>query len=90
MSATFNLCRGGVFFAALTVLGGFMPTDAQPENKPYAGIPPEAWSVFAEVRAKPGKADELRRVTLPLIALVRSDPKNLVYFCRRTGDRPVI
>lgn len=49
-------------------------------GKGYANIPADSYSVVAEVRAKPGKADELRRATLPLIALVRSDPKNLVYF----------
>ena len=49
-------------------------------GKGYANIPKGAYSVVAEVRAKPGKADELRAATLPLVALVRSDPKNLVYF----------
>jgi quinol monooxygenase YgiN len=46
----------------------------------YAAIPAGAYSVVAEVQAKPGKSEELRAATLPLIALVRSDPKNLVYF----------
>lgn len=46
----------------------------------YQEIPQGAYSVVAQVRAKPGKEDALRAATLPLIALVRSDPKNLVYF----------
>lgn len=46
----------------------------------YAAIPDGAFSVVAEVRAKPGKEGELRAVTLPLVKLVRSDPKNLAYF----------
>jgi quinol monooxygenase YgiN len=46
----------------------------------YDRIPDGAFSVVAEVRAKPGKEDELRAATLPLIRQVRSDPTNLVYF----------
>ena len=38
-------------------------------------VPQGAYSVVAEVRAKPGKEAELRAATLPLVALVRSDPK---------------
>jgi quinol monooxygenase YgiN len=40
------------------------------------------------VRAKPGKEAELRAATLPLIAQVRSDPKNLVYFLQQDRERP--
>ena len=54
----------------------------------YAAVPPDAYSVFAELRAKPGKAAELRRVTIPLIALVRGDPKNLVYFFQEDRESP--
>jgi quinol monooxygenase YgiN len=54
----------------------------------YARVRGGAYSVVAEVRAKPGKESELRAVTLPLIALVRSDPKNLVYFLQEDRDTP--
>jgi quinol monooxygenase YgiN len=54
----------------------------------YAQIPAGAYSIVAEVRAKPGKEAELRAATLPLIALVRSDPKNLVYFLQENRERP--
>jgi quinol monooxygenase YgiN len=54
----------------------------------YAEIPQGAYSVVAQVRAKPGKEDALRAVTLPLIALVRSDPKNLVYFLQEDRAKP--
>ena len=40
------------------------------------------------MRAKPGKADALRAATLPLIALVRGDPKNLVYFLQEDREAP--
>ncbi|MER2268838.1 putative quinol monooxygenase [Methylobacterium oxalidis] len=35
---------------------------------------------MAELRAKPGKEDKLRAVTLQMIELVRADLTNLVYF----------
>jgi quinol monooxygenase YgiN len=54
----------------------------------YANIPPNAYSVFAEVYAKPGKEDELRAATLPLIALVRRDTKNLLHFLQEDREVP--
>lgn len=54
----------------------------------YAQIPSGACSIIAEVRAKPGKEAELRAATLPLIALVRGDPKNLVYFLQENREAP--
>ncbi len=54
----------------------------------YAQIPDGAYSIVAEVRAKPGKEAELRAATLPLVALVRSDPKNLVYFLQEDREAP--
>ena len=57
-------------------------------GKGYSLVPQGAFSVVAEVRAKPGKEAELRAATLPLVALVRSDPKNLVYFLQEDRDSP--
>ena len=54
----------------------------------YKAIPSGAYSIVAEVRAKPGKEAELRAATLPLIALVRSEPKNLVYFLQEDRESP--
>ncbi|MHC4047147.1 putative quinol monooxygenase [Bradyrhizobium sp. 23AC] len=54
----------------------------------YQEIPEGAYSVVAQVRAKPGKEDVLRAATLPLIAKVRSDPKNLVYFLQEDRAKP--
>lgn len=54
----------------------------------YARIANDAYSIVAEVRAKPGKEAELRAVTLPLIDLVRSDPANLVYFLQENRETP--
>lgn len=69
---------------AVTVLAFLsIATTSHAQERPakvYAGVPDGAFSVVAEIRAKPGKEAELRAATLPLIELVRSDPKNLVYF----------
>ncbi len=54
----------------------------------YADVPEAAYSVVAEIRAKPGKEAALREATLPLVALVRSDPKNLVYFFQEDREAP--
>jgi len=54
----------------------------------YAKIPKGAYSIIAEIHAKPGKREDLRAATLPLIHLVRSDPKNLVYFFQEDRDNP--
>lgn len=54
----------------------------------YAKIASGAYSVVAEVQAKPGKEAELRAITLPLIDLVRSDPVNLVYFLQESRETP--
>lgn len=57
-------------------------------GKGYARIPDGAVSIVAEVRAKPGKEAELRAVTLPLVQLVRGDPKNLAYFLQENRETP--
>ncbi|MBJ7403662.1 MAG: antibiotic biosynthesis monooxygenase [Bradyrhizobium sp.] len=54
----------------------------------YQQVPDGAYSVVAQVRAKPGKEDLLRAATLPLIDLVRGDPKNLVYFLQEDRAKP--
>lgn len=75
--------RSAFSVAALTSLGCIVqPASGSAATGPgngYAQVPMGAFSVVAEVRAKPGKEAELRAITLPLIGLVRSDPKNIVY-----------
>ena len=66
-------------------------TSAVAEQAPhvrYQEVRAGAYSVVAQVRAKPGKEDALRAATLPLIALVRGDPKNLVYFLQEDRAKP--
>jgi len=54
----------------------------------YERIPNAAYAVVAQVRAKPGKEDELRRATLPLISQVRREPNNLLYFLQEDREAP--
>jgi len=54
----------------------------------YGAIPAGAYAVVAEVRAKPGKEDALRAITLPLVRQVRAEPNNLVYFLHEDRQTP--
>jgi quinol monooxygenase YgiN len=68
-----------------------LPTAAVAQQAPhvrYQEIREGAYSVVAQVRAKSGKEDALRAATLPLIELVRGDPKNLVYFLQEDRAKP--
>jgi quinol monooxygenase YgiN len=78
-----------LWLCALACIAGVTAASAEGgPGKGYAQVPAGAYSVVAEVRAKPGKEDELRAATLPLIALVRGDPKNLVYFLQEDRESP--
>ncbi|HEY6123977.1 MAG TPA: putative quinol monooxygenase [Steroidobacteraceae bacterium] len=54
----------------------------------YAEIPAGAYSVVAEVRARPGKERQLRDATLSLVAQVRAEPNNLLYFLHEDREAP--
>ncbi len=54
----------------------------------YAEIPATAYAVVAEVQARPGKEGALREATLPLVAKVRAEPNNLLYFLHEDRERP--
>jgi len=54
----------------------------------YARIPSEAYAVVAEIRAKPGREDELRKATLPLVEQVRNEPNNRLYFLHEDRNAP--
>ena len=72
-------CTGAAVAALL--VGGAVSVKAQDKAVArYVDVPAGAYAVVAEVRAKPGKENELRQVTLPLVAAVRREPHNLVYF----------
>jgi quinol monooxygenase YgiN len=54
----------------------------------YDEVPAGAYAVVAEVRAKPGKEGELRAATLPLVAQVRAERGNLLYFLHEDREAP--
>lgn len=76
-----------VLLAGLLFPAGALPAQEGP-GQGYAAVGSGAYSVVAEVRAKPGKEDELRAITLPLVDLVRGDPANLVYFLQENRESP--
>jgi quinol monooxygenase YgiN len=77
-----------VVIALVSVYSGG-PVTAEPASGiRYGAIPESSYSIVAVVRAKPGREAALREATLPLVELVRSDPKNLVYFLQEDREAP--
>jgi len=64
------------------------PKETEAAISRYDKIPGGAYSIVAEVRAKPGKENELRAATLPLVANVRGEPNNLLYFLHEDREAP--
>ena len=54
----------------------------------YEQVTTGAYAVVAEVRARQGKESELRKATLPLVAAVRGEPNNLLYFLHEDREAP--
>jgi len=54
----------------------------------YAHIPNDAYAVVADIRAKPGMEDELRKATLPLVPQVRTEQNNRIYFLHEDRNAP--
>lgn len=80
-----------ILLAAALMFAGSLTAPAEAQHAAgiaYPEIPAGAYSIVAQVRAKAGKEAELREATLPLVALVRSDPKNLVYFLQEDRAAP--
>jgi quinol monooxygenase YgiN len=81
--------RAVAALAALIPVGCAAPGMAQDKaGLRYGEIPNGAYAVVAEVRAKPGMEDKLREATLPLVAQVRSEPNNLLYFLHENREAP--
>ncbi|MEK1871621.1 MAG: antibiotic biosynthesis monooxygenase, partial [Rhizobium altiplani] len=69
MIRTLRLQTSAILLGGL-LAGTVLQTEALAQEGPgqgYAKIASGAYSVVAEVRAKPGKETELRAITLPLI-----------------------
>ena len=89
MRSSHRLLLISTAFMAFGALGVAAPAIAEEATAiRYAAIPRDAYSIVVEVCALPGKEDALRAATLPLVALVRSDPKNLVYFLQEDREIP--
>src|SRR6478736_697365 len=72
----------------VAVLGATSAAAAYSPVARYDAIPPGAYAVVAEVRAKAGKENELRAITLPLVKQVRAEPNNLLYFLHEDWQAP--
>jgi len=73
--------------AASTAVAALALAHAAPSMR-YERIPRETYAVVAQVHAKPGKEEQLRKATLPLISQVRREPNNLVYFLHEDREAP--
>lgn len=74
------------------VAGSALPLNpslaAQSTGLQYDQLPQGAYAVVAEIKAKPGKERELREATLPLVAKVRAERNNLLYFLQEDRNNP--
>jgi quinol monooxygenase YgiN len=78
-----------IALAAIALAAGAeAPAQADRATVRYGAVPETAYAVVAEIRAKPGKADALREATLPLVAAVRNEPNNIVYFLHEDRTAP--
>lgn len=73
---------------AVTVMGAGRATSQDVAIGRYDKVPSGAYAIVAEIRAKPGKENELRAATLPLVAKVRREPNNLLYFLHEDREAP--
>ena len=78
----------GAALAALLMAGAVSVRAQDRAVARYVDVPAGAYAVVAEVRAKPGKENELREATLPLVAAVRREPNNLLYFLHEDRESP--
>jgi quinol monooxygenase YgiN len=87
-----NLSKTGALLTTLLALGLAScvkrGTTQQEARARYTQVPSEAYAVVADVRAKPGMEDELRDATLPLVARVRNEPNNRLYFLHEDREAP--
>ena len=75
-----NRCLTAVLVSTLLVGCAAHEKKAYEARVRYAHVPKDAYAVVADIRAKPGMEDELRKATLPLVTQVRNEPNNRIYF----------
>jgi len=57
-------------------------------NETVPLLPAGAFALIAELHAKPGKEDELRALTVPLVAPARAEPDTLAFFLHEDVEAP--
>ena len=77
-----------LFALVATMLSSGAVSAREPAGIRYDQIPETAYAVVVEVRAKAGKEGELRAITLTLVARVRAEPNNLLYFLQEDRESP--
>jgi quinol monooxygenase YgiN len=77
-----------LFALIAAIANGDPATTLKGTGMRYDEIPAGAYSVVAEVRAKPGKERELREATLMLVEKVRAEPNNILYFLHEDRQAP--
>lgn len=78
-----------VVMAVVVAVTGVIALVAQDSDAArYDKVNSGAYAVVAEIRAKPGKERALRDVTLSLVAAVRAEPNNLIYFLHEDRESP--
>lgn len=85
---TLRWTMAAALVAVFIVGSGCTTTQAESAISRYDKVPGGAYAVVAEVRAKPGRENELRAATLPLVAEVRREPNNLLYFLHEDREAP--
>lgn len=88
MSATSFGFLAAASLAALSAIGCARHANQHQDLVRYNHLPVETYAVVADVRARPGREDELRAATFPLVAQVRAEPNNLLYFLHEDREAP--
>jgi quinol monooxygenase YgiN len=73
---------------AAAVTGGIALSARDSDVARYDKVKSGSYAVVAEVRAKPGKERALREATLTLVAAVRAERNNLLYFLHEDRETP--
>ena len=83
-----SICQWLLFALVAAMLSSTAAYAREPTGLRYDQVPEGAYAVVADVRAKKGKEAELRAITLTLVAQVRAEPNNLLYFLHEDRESP--
>jgi quinol monooxygenase YgiN len=86
MPQSMRRCLRLLFLASFFIVVALPADDRQAAR--YDKVNSGAYAVVAEIRAKPGKAQALREATLSLVAAVRAEKNNLIYFLHEDRESP--